>query len=278
MTPDRQVRRGDPGGLFPLVRHEHGVEAADVSEIRPAAEEPEVPRLGVMFRAIGPSDVTDPGQVTDGLLVASHQFADDRIVGDDQLLVGVEPEDPIAEGGLQGGVATGPEVVIPVERDHPGPLPGRDRHRPVGRPRVGDDHLVGDPPDRSDRAPDVPFLVPGQKADAQPARHRQIRSDGRVPKVRSPRLSMLPPGVPDPPRPPALSPSPISPPRHGRQRPGDQWSSIQPIDQPACCAMLPSDFRMLGTATRWFDQELGTKIPIFHHFMKLSTQQVGKRP
>ena len=85
----------------------------------------------------------------------------------DEDLVGVEVEDPVRRGRVEGDVARGGEVVLPRVVQDAGAVLQGDLHGPVRRPGVDDDELVDPGGGGGQAAPEHRLLVLDDHAERQ---------------------------------------------------------------------------------------------------------------
>ena len=85
-----------------------------------------------------------------------------------QIIVGVQPQNPVAGGQFERFVARCGKIVAPGEMTYPGTVATGDLHGLVGRPGVYHDEFVGHFSHALQTAAEYSFFVPGDDTDTQP--------------------------------------------------------------------------------------------------------------
>jgi hypothetical protein len=133
------------------------------------------PRQDLGGRRVAPRGVVEPEQAEIDI-GALHGLADGRTAPCGQPLIGVEHQDPVPGGALDGEVSRGGEVVVPRPLEDPGPPGGRQLAGGVGGAGVDQHHLVHDPLHRVEAAGEHQLLVASDHAEGEPG-HRPVPSN-----------------------------------------------------------------------------------------------------
>ena len=129
-------------------RGELWMDSADIAKVRPPAKETGHPDFHSAVHLIGPSQLLNPNGV--GQCISARQKSGEQFsIRREQLLVRVEPQNPVASGLFEGQVLGLGKIVPPRDGMDRSPERPGDCHRPVPGTRISH-HDLGS--ERSDRA------------------------------------------------------------------------------------------------------------------------------
>ena len=184
VVADAQRRR--PEALRQVERHRVAdllVDRTREAVVRTVPPEPEGemlrcrPRL-LLSRVVG---LDEPVRLAPWL---ARELDEPRRIARLELLVGVEPEDPVAGRRLDADVARLGEVAGPLEVQNASAERLGDLHRPIARARVDDDHLRDRLAARLEAGREHLLLVAHDHAERDAARGR-LRSAPASPRARA---------------------------------------------------------------------------------------------